>query len=163
MPDADRPLNRRGEKAAQRMGAEMARRGWRPDRILCSTAVRTRETLERLDKGWHKAGKGTLPDATYEKALYLATAETVLKHLHALDDETGSVLVIGHNPGLHDLATALARKNDGADRAKLEQQFPTCALAVIRFERGGWRDIGRHGGQLAHLILPRELDRAARP
>lgn len=158
MPDADRPLNRRGEKAARRMGTEMARRGWRPDRILCSAAVRTRQTLERLHKGWHKAGTDALPDAHHEKWLYLATAETIRKHLRALDDETGSVLVIGHNPGLHDLAMTLSRDDDGADRVRLERQFPTCALAVIRFEKGGWRDIGRHSGQLTHLILPRELD-----
>lgn len=158
MPDVDRPLSRRGRKAARRMGQEFTRRGWEPELVLCSTATRTRETLDRLTAACKEAGGDAPPEIHYESELYLATAGVWLDHIHTIADDIGSVLAIGHNPGLHELATTLARKDHSDRTRKLERKFPTCALAVIRLDAASWSDIGLHRGHLDHLVFPRELD-----
>ncbi len=157
MPDFDRPLTARGERAARRMGWEAARRQWKPAAILCSPAARTRATLRLFRRGWAEAGAGLLPNAAYDDAFYLAPAETWLARLRALARARAAALVIGHNPGLHALAQMLSGAGTPEDRARLDAGFPTCALAVIDFEGMDWKAVAPGTGRLRHLVLPRAL------
>jgi phosphohistidine phosphatase len=101
--DHDRPLSRRGERAAKTMAAHLAEHAPRPDLILCSTATRTRQTLMPVEK----ALGSPVPATFLEQGLYLASEEELLERLQALPEETATVLLIGHNDGLGQLACTL--------------------------------------------------------
>lgn len=156
LSDAARPLNQRGRKAGKRIGKELARRGWLPDLVLCSSAMRARETFARLAKGVEKISPGTVPPVTYEDDLYLASSDTLIERVRMLDGALASALILGHNTGLQDFALALPRPS-GAAYARVEQKFPTGALAVISFETDHWRDIAPGSGALQAVIYPKDL------
>lgn len=120
-----------------------------PDLVLCSSAARTRETLERV--------RPALGDAavSIEDGLYAASHEAILERLRAVDDGLTSVMVIGHNPGLQDLALALASTGAGLER--LRAKFPTAALATIVVLGGSWSALAPGAAELAAYVVPREL------
>lgn len=151
LDDADRPLNKRGRDAARRMAAEMKRRGVAPDLILCSPSRRTRETLSLIQP--------SLPgrrDALFESDLYLADEATLLRRLRRLDDTLSSVVLIGHDPGIHRLAITLAGNGPSDAMDALNRKFPTGALAAISFPLDHWRDLGANG-RLELFLRPKEL------
>jgi len=149
LADRDRPLAPRGRKAAKRMARHLEEAGVRPDLVLCSPSVRTRQTLERIAR--------CLPDGTpveVEDGLYAASAQALLERLRTVPDSTGAVLVIAHNPGLHDLARLLA--GQGASVGRLDEAFPTGALATLDFD-GAWAELRAGACELVELVFPREL------
>jgi phosphohistidine phosphatase len=151
--DIDRPLNGRGRRAAAGMGAYMNREGLVPDLILCSTARRTVETLERLAP--ELAAK--IPDHRLE-ALYLAEAKDILDVLRHLPAAAKAVLVIGHNPGLHELALRLASKGEKRAMSRLAAAFPTGALAVLGCPGKQWSELATGSARLDSFVRPRDLD-----
>jgi phosphohistidine phosphatase len=152
LDDFDRPLNSRGLKAAPVMGRTLRDLDIKPNLILCSTARRTRDTLALA--GTECALDGT--PVRFEDQLYLASPDVLLTHLKALPDTVTTVLLIGHNPGLHSLALNLLHSGDAKSIVALEEKFPTCALAVFTFPATRWTDIGNGLGRLEHFITPRE-------
>ena len=140
--DRDRALAPRGRRVAPEIGAYMAEEGMIPDLVLCSTAVRTRETFALLLEGLH-----TKPKVLFEEELYLAEAETILSVVSEIPDTAQRVLVVGHNPGLHELAHHLARHSETDAAQTLASRFPTGALARYGLE-GDWSDVAR----LAQLV-----------
>lgn len=124
--DFDRPLEASGRADAEATGVEMREHGYVPDITLCSNALRARETLEGV-AGQADTGRVVFCDRLYsdDAAGYLA-----LIHKHA---GSGSLLVIGHNPMMEDLAMAISGDGDPSARAALSLGFPTSALAVIAF------------------------------
>jgi phosphohistidine phosphatase len=157
--DHDRVLTRRGKRAAAAMGAEFARRGWYPVCALVSSARRTRLTFKHFSRALAESGGGTVEEYV-EPALYLAPPARILECLAAVDSDLSSVLVVGHNPGLYELAGALAAGEDSAAAARLAGGFPTCALAVFRCEGKDWTDIGPRTASLEAVILGRDLDQS---
>jgi phosphohistidine phosphatase len=157
IPDAERPLTRRGRKAGTRIGKELARRGWIPDLVLCSTATRTRQTFDRLAKGLEKTAPGSTPTVAFEDVLYLAEPDTLLARVREVEDAVTSTLILGHNFGLQDFALGLPA-GGGPLVDKIAAKFPTAALAVIRFEATRWRDLVPGTGRLEDVLYPRELD-----
>ena len=149
--DHDRKLSPRGIKAARRMGALIAERGWLPDLILCSTARRTRETLALAQEAW--PGTPAIPVSEVE-GLYLAPASRLLDIVRRQPDEAQRLMLIGHNPGLQALVTRLAGLGDKKLRAAIEIKFPTAALARITCDIGSWRDLGWNIGTLADYRTP---------
>ena len=149
--DAGRRLTKRGRKAAEAMGAFLAGLEPAPELVLCSPAIRTRETLDRVLPALHPQ-----PRSAYEEELYLADPTALLRRLREVPEATASVLLIGHNPGLQELAARLAT-NPG----RLAEEFPTAALAVLRVE-GGWAGLHWQGARLVLFRTPEELspDRA---
>jgi phosphohistidine phosphatase len=133
LADHDRPLSARGRRAADAIGRYLREHGIEPELVLCSSSARTRETLARIGLS------GEL-----ERDLYGASASELLARLRALPPSLESVLLIGHNPGMHDLALALT----GEPRDK----YPTGALAVIELD-----DWTARSGRMIDLIRPREL------
>ena len=151
LADRDRPLAGRGRRAARAMAVHMEAEGIRPDLVLCSPARRTRETLECLGTA---LGHGV--EARFDEELYGAGEAELFGLLRALGDEVQSVVVIGHNPGLEDLAVALA--SEGAELARLREKYPTAALATIDLPADTWAAITRRSGELVGYVRPRDLD-----
>jgi phosphohistidine phosphatase len=151
LADFDRPLARRGEEAALRMGAYMAAQELAPDLILCSTAKRARQTLEIVLR---RLG-ADLP-TRFADGLYLATPAALLACL-GKGGGGQRVMIVGHNPGMHRLAVTLAQRGDGKSLRALAAKFPTAALAVLTFEAPGWSKIAQGGGRLALFMTPKRL------
>ena len=116
LADLDRPLAPRGERASRRIAKYMRRKGIRPALVLCSPALRTRQTLEAIEPS---LGKRCTVEMVPQ--LYAASERELLEQLQALPESVSSVMLIGHNPGLHNLALVLASR--GADLPKLEEKF----------------------------------------
>ena len=149
LADFDRPLNNRGRAAAKAVRHAIRQRGLVFDFILSSPAVRTRETLERL---------GLAERARWEEALYLATRGKLMRIVKSLPAAAESALIVGHNPGLHEIAVDLAGRDSKGFRDRLSARFPTGALASIDFNYAEWSEIAAGSGTIVELILPRELD-----
>jgi phosphohistidine phosphatase len=151
LADFDRPLAERGLKAAKLMGRELAARDWLPDQVLVSPALRTRDT-------WRLVAEElpVHPRVVFADALYDASAADVLSQIRLADPSSGCLAVVGHNPGLKDLAKQLAGSGSEAKaRKRLEEKFPTTALARFVFE-GDWS--GLSSGRLTHCLRPKDLN-----
>jgi phosphohistidine phosphatase len=150
--DSERPLAPRGRRDAGRMGQRIADLGLAPEQVLCSPARRTRETLDRV--------LPHLPEGlavVFDRELYLAGPERILARIAAVDDRVQTLLVVGHNPGLAELAEQLARGGDAEALARLRHKFPTCGVAEIESPALRWRDLAAGGGILAAFLTPREV------
>jgi phosphohistidine phosphatase len=150
--DHERPLNRRGQEAAPRIGAYLHRHRLIPDSVLCSTARRARETWALVAAEIPKA-----PDATHVERIYEATPRTLLDVLRNAEPGGKSLLVVGHNPGLHDLATLLIASGDLDDRERLREKLPTAGLVVIDFAIADWSKLHARSGRLERFVVPRML------
>jgi phosphohistidine phosphatase len=150
--DRDRPLDARGKSAAPRIGAYMARHSLMPDHVLCSPARRTVDTWSLVAEAFAKP-----PVVDFDDRLYDASAETVLDVVRETGAEIHSLLVIGHNPGLQDLAGLLIASGDLEARERLREKFPTAALLVIDFAFDDWRKLHRRAGRLDRFVTPRSL------
>lgn len=152
MADFDRPLAPRGRRDAPRMGRWMETAGIRPDLVLCSDARRARETWTALSGPLRCAAP-----VLYERGLYMASAKALCRRLQRLAGTVGSVLVIGHNPGLEEAGQVLG---DGSGEAfeRLRSKFPTAALARLEFEIDDWSRLQPGTGRLATFITPGEIE-----
>jgi phosphohistidine phosphatase len=149
--DIDRPLNRRGQRAALRMADWLSAARCRPDVVLCSTAARTRETLDFMRESLGR------PVILYERELYLASAKRLLERLRKLPATTRKVLLIGHNPGLRRLVLQLVADRSSEERARIKVKFPTAALARFKINAKNWRDLGPDTARLLAFACPRDL------
>ncbi|MCH2395689.1 MULTISPECIES: SixA phosphatase family protein [Oceanibaculum] len=152
LKDEERPLNERGFRAATVMGLYFAQCGYRPDAILCSTARRALETLDQVRP--RLAGK---PALTIDKAIYRADSKSLLEMVRALPEDTGSVLVVGHNPALEEFALSLAGSGAKDARERMEQKYPTCALAVFSLPKQPWAEIDWKNAELRSFTSPKDL------
>ena len=148
--DSQRRLAPRGIRNAQRMGRHLDESGIHPDLVLCSSAVRTRQTLDVVEPGL--GGAGTL----IEDGLYAASAGELLDRLRRLPAPVSSAMVIGHNPGLQELVLLLATATP--ELAVIEVKFPTCALASLDTGATGWADLGPACAELTGYATLRTLD-----
>jgi phosphohistidine phosphatase len=150
--DFDRTLAPRGEEAAPRMGAFMAEHDIQPQLILCSPAVRTRQTLDLVLP--HLSGD---PTVVYEDGFYLAPASQLLARVRKVEAKVSHIMIVGHDPGMHGLAVELA--GSGAPRLMqaLAAKFPTAGLAVLDFDVAEWSQIGTGHGQLRLFMTPKRL------
>jgi phosphohistidine phosphatase len=148
--DHERALTPRGQRAAELVALYLSQRPTPPSLALCSSARRTLETLEPLRQRLDLS-VATLRD------LYLADPDALLAQIAQVDDREASVIVIAHNPGLHELALLLAAGGDAASRARLREGFPTAALAVLELDIDTWDAIRPGCGRLAELHVPRDL------
>lgn len=151
LADHDRPLAGRGRRAAKAIARHMRDEAIAPELVLCSTARRARETLERIEPALGNAA------VRHERELYGASAAALLERLRAVPDDVASVLLIGHNPAIEQLAHNLARPSP--KRRKLEAKFPTAALATLEFGGAAWRDLDHGEADVVDLVRPRDLAR----
>jgi phosphohistidine phosphatase len=150
LADHDRPLAGRGRRAAKAICGHLRDEGTEPALVLCSTARRARETLQRIEPA---LGRGKV---RVERELYAASADALLERLRRLPDRIDSVLVIGHNPGLEQLALRLARPGAAVDA--LATKFPTGALATLELDGDSWRGLGPGSAELTAFVRPRDLE-----
>jgi len=150
LSDHDRPLAPRGRRAAERIASYLRAEPIEPALVLCSSATRARETLALVEPA--------LADDTevrVEGELYGVPSRNLLERLRAVPDAVQSVLLIGHNPAMQDLALALARS--GPERDRLELKYPTAALATLAFE-GPWLELDAGTAELRAFVRPKDLD-----
>ena len=150
LADHDRPLAGRGRRASKAIARQLHDRGIEPELVLCSTARRARETLDRI-----APALGT-PDVAIEPDLYIADAHALLERLRSVPDAIESVMLIGHNPAMHELAIDLARPSPTA--SELADGYPTAALAVLTVTASTWRRLGHGTADLVELVRPRDLE-----
>jgi len=155
MPDRDRPLNQRGRRSAVAIRHAMRDFGLIPDLVLVSTAKRTLETMSALEP-WDDT-----PLVEPMDDLYLASEALLIASLQTVAETVRTVLLIGHNPGMHDLAVLLADPQASAAKplGAVLQGFPTGALAEFTVT-GPWSRLGAGGGRLVRFLTPRMLDAA---
>jgi phosphohistidine phosphatase len=153
LSDHDRPLAPRGARAAGQMATHIAQTAISPALVLCSSARRARGTLDAIAHA--------LTDATevrIEKELYAADATQLLARLRTVPSDTLSVMLIGHNPGLQDLAVELSDEGEEDALRQLSTKFPTAALATLDLAETDWSELGPRQAYLQGLVLPRQLD-----
>ena len=148
--DFDRPLNHRGRKAAKAVGHEMKDRGFRPDLVNASPAVRAKETLVRVIEGFGEEFR-----VTEDRRVYESSAGTLVDIVREAPDDADHLMIVGHNPGFQSLVELLTEPC--ALREEAGEKFPTGALAEIRFSIDRWSEITPGTGQLQDLIKPRDL------
>jgi phosphohistidine phosphatase len=157
--DFDRPLNKRGEKAARVIGQWMASHGVNFEHVIASPAIRVVDTLDGL---WFGYGRKMPP--IWERRIYLASSATLLDVLREVDDTHDVVLMVGHNPGMEDVVFDLVPE-DGTSplREIVEEKYPTAALAQLDIPINRWADIGKPVAHLKRFVRPRDLDPALGP
>lgn len=163
--DHDRPLARRGIRAAPVMGRWLRKTGLLPGQVLCSTALRARETWQ-----FAQAGLAATPPVTFDARIYEAAATDLLALIREVPPATATLLLIGHNPAMEDLALLLAAAPGTAagaesagpggagpgDLERMRSKFPTAAIAVLEFA-GPWPDLAPGRARLTAFVTPRDL------
>ncbi|MES2339631.1 MAG: histidine phosphatase family protein [Pseudomonadota bacterium] len=157
--DFDRPLNAKGQRAAQVVGRNLKAMAVTFDRVVASPAVRVVQTLDHVARGYG----GTLaPD--WDRRLYLASVASLVDVVQEQDDSVERLLVVGHNPGLEELVLALVPAgSDNPGREVVEEKFPTASVAVMTFPATRWSDVGFGQATLTQFVRPRDLDPALGP
>jgi phosphohistidine phosphatase len=150
--DHARPLNKRGRESARLIGESLAKTIGPLDLVLCSSALRTRETAELA-----LAGFSPMPRILYEDALYLATQAALMQRLRELDERSNAVMVIGHNPGLHELAIALAAPGSPGFSTLANGKFPT-GVRVRFVITTNWAEIDSARHRLVDYVTAKSLD-----
>ena len=143
LTDFERPLNERGRKAAPFMGRHMRSKKLRPDLVLCSPAERTRQTVALLLEA-----AGLAPKVRYDERIYEATPERLIEVVSQVEDSCETVLLVGHNPGMEELISALT----GAT-----EMMPTAALARISLDVEKWEKLRARCGKLEWVARPKEV------
>jgi phosphohistidine phosphatase len=138
------------------MGAFLRQQGLKPDLVLCSASVRTRQTFELASSGWQPE-----PRTKYEGALYLADPFSLLERVRKTPKTVKHLMIVGHNPGLQILGLELIGEGDPVLIAALSEKMPTASVAVITFEVKSWKDVGPRKGRLVHFTTPKMLAAAA--
>lgn len=152
--DFDRALDSRGIAESDKLGAFLARHRLMPDAVLVSPAVRARQTW------WHAAAASAGgPTPQYDPRLYDAKWQTLLAIIRDTS-ATGALLMVGHNPGLHELAAALIASGDVEKRERLRENLPPAGLVVIDFAVDAWSKLHPESGRLELFIEPESLDAA---
>ena len=152
LADFDRPLNDRGRKVAPRVGEWLREEGFAPDLVLCSAAKRAQETLALVA---HAVG-GEVPVRS-EQDLYMADPDRILAIIRSSPDNVERLLVIGHNPGIEQLAIGLA--GDGKKKAlqRIQKKYPTGAAAVIEYDTDRWGEVAPGAGRLRAFVRPKDV------
>jgi phosphohistidine phosphatase len=153
LDDFDRPLNPRGERASEVMGEYFRLADLHPGLVVCSAALRTRQTLERVLPA---IGEDTA--VKYYRGLYLTGPQAMLNRLRRTPADVRRVMLVAHNPGIQTLAHRLAGSGPEQDLDRLADKFPTGALAILVFPDRSWEELGEGSCELHSLVAPRDLD-----
>jgi phosphohistidine phosphatase len=148
LDDHERPLNPRGLKAARRVAEHMRRNQIAPALVLCSSARRARDTMAPLQQVLGPGSKIKVEDG-----LYAVDAAQLLKRLRRVSDSVPSVMIIGHNPSIQDLAVQLIGDRDTSQ--ELTSKFPTAALATLSVGRPHWRELSAGDAELVAFLTPK--------
>jgi len=151
VPDRDRPLAKRGQRDAPVIGRWLHDQGYQPEIVICSAAVRTRETWDLV-----APELGRSPSVTFEPRAYAASALTLLYLVRELPADCQAALLIGHNPGVSELASTLIESAGDDTPGTPGLRFPTAAVAVLDFP-GDWADLAPGRAHLLDFTTPADL------
>jgi phosphohistidine phosphatase len=151
--DYDRRLTGRGRDDAKRVAAALGARRILPDLLIYSGAARAKQTAEIFASEW---GRDVM--LKEDVGLYDASLATLLAHTRALGHEHKRVGLVGHNPGLGELATALTGSGAEPEVRRLAAKYPTGAVAVLDFSIKRWGEVERNSARLALYLTPAELE-----
>ena len=150
VPDLERPLSKRGKRDSIAVGDYLQKQKLEPDLVLCSPAVRARETWRRAVKAGARAD-----DVVYLDQLYESVAHELIKVLRKTPDEVRTVLLVGHSPAVPDLVEQLAPRDGNRELwIRMDTKFPTSGIATLQFG-GGWPDLQRQSAELLGFDVPR--------
>jgi phosphohistidine phosphatase len=153
--DHERPLAGRGRRAAPAAGRWLRESGYVPDRVVCSTALRARETWQLAE-----AELGAHPRTTFEQRVYGASAAELLELARQTPSGVRTLVIVGHEPSMSALTLELARARPGSDGdealERVRAKFPTAAIAVLAFT-GSWPELAPGRAQLAGFVVPSDL------
>lgn len=149
--DHERPLAERGRKAAPVMAKWLAAAGLKPTVALVSTARRTQETWTLIAPELAKVTKRDVGE------IYEAPAGRIMETIHAVEHTVESLIIVGHNPGMEDLARLLMKGDGGKAGARMRQKFPTAAIAVLSLPVDDWTEVRPHIATLEHFVTPKSL------
>lgn len=156
MEDRARRLVERGQKDAATVGAYMASHALIPDRVITSPSSRTQETWKFAAPAFKPA-----PAVISAERLYNAAPHDVLGVIKGAPAAAKSLLIVGHNPGLHAVALMLVASGDIESRERLREKMPTCGLAIIDFAFDDWAKLHLQSGRLERFVTPKLLSAAA--
>jgi len=156
--DHDRPLSGRGLKAAPRVAAVMARKGYIPALCLTSTALRAGNTVDLVLAGL--PGSGDVPVRRLAALYDFGSGREVRDAIAENGGNTSPLLVVGHNPAFHALALSLVADGKKSAMAELRRKYPTAALAVIDFPIATWAELAQARGRLVDFIRPKAIKNA---
>lgn len=160
--DFERPLAPRGRTEAALMGAYLARHRLLPDKALVSSARRTRETWDAASAAFGATTAMTTTTMatvamTAEDRIYNASLERLFQIVESAPQAVGSLMVVGHNPGLHELALTLVATGEIDAREALQEKFPPAGIAVIDFAFDGWSELHPQCGRLERFVGPQTV------
>lgn len=158
--DHDRILSKRGRNDAAAVGAYLVRHRLVPDRALVSTSARTRETWALAAAAFAKPPMKP-PMAQFDGRIYEASPEAILSSIRETGTAGKTLIVVGHNPGMQQLAATLIASGDVDARQRLLEDYPTSALALISFAGESWDTLRPMGGRLEHFVTPDTLQPAS--
>jgi phosphohistidine phosphatase len=147
--DDERPLAPRGRRALVRVAEHLRASELEVDLVLCSPARRTRQTLDGLELSAET-------EVRFVREIYEATAHQLLELVNQVDGRYCTVLLVGHNPGMEDLAAGLVRDGDDDSLSQLREGFPTAALAVLSCDHD-WAELSWRSAELDSYVRPRDL------
>jgi phosphohistidine phosphatase len=160
VPDHDRPLAPRGQRDAPAAGRWLRKSGYVPDRVLCSTARRARETWQLAEDKLRAH-----PQVVFEPRVYGAGTAQLLDLSRETPPDTGTLLIVGHDPTMHALTLELAGAGRPGEEAqalgRVQEKFPTAAIAVLAFA-GTWPELGPGRARLADFAVPGDYRSGAR-
>jgi len=148
--DRDRPLAPRGQAQAGKIGVYLTRHKLTPEQALVSPAVRTRETWERVAASFRRP-----PTPVMDERLYNADEGALFEVVRQTEASVHSLILVGHNPGLHEFALMLIATGDAEARARLAEKLPTGGLVVIHFSVENWHALRPSSGRLDRFVTPR--------
>lgn len=150
LADHDRPLNKRGRSAAHNIGKYLKLKNIQPDLITCSSAVRTQETLACFQE------KAELTShIKYDSILYGASADQILAVIQCQPPEVSSLMIIGHNPGIEDIALNLTGTDPSNQLPNIYDKVPTGSLITYEFGVNSWAHISLKSGTLTSFVRPK--------
>lgn len=154
--DFDRPLNKKGLRAAGTMGRHAAEIGLKWDEVVASPAKRVSETIAGFAEGY-----GAPIDPRPERGIYMASVDALLEVLAGCSGDT--VLLVGHNPGLEDLVFYLTPADDGRARREVDVKYPTASIAQLSIPVNSWDELKEDGAHLERFVRPRDIDPSLGP
>ncbi len=151
--DIDRPLTKRGKRDADAMGRYMQANGLLPDVVLCSPSRRTRSTWDLVANRLKSN-----PKILFTNGIYASRDGEELKDaIRRQGGEAKSLLLVGHNPSMEQLARQLAQKGEKKGRSRLEVKFPTAALAVLSLNTDNWKTMSEDASKLVRFVRPADI------
>jgi phosphohistidine phosphatase len=147
--DYERGLTERGWNDCELISELILEREIAPDFVYCSGARRARDTLQGVAHALPRDAK-----VEFEDAIYQASTKDLLDVLRGVPKKYESVLLVGHNPSMHDLSVAIGRESD--ELIRVATKFPTAALAEFELD-GEWADLGEDTAELTHFTRPKQL------